>query len=97
MSGEYRSLRSEAARAQLEELLPQLLEHFAQTNNPDAALVPFDSFLSNLHNATRLLSLLRQNPELIALIAMVISIAPLVSAARISAAPSGGQSVTHRG
>ena len=76
LSGEYRSLRSEAARAQLEELLPQLLEHFAQTDNPDAALVPFDSFLSNLHNATRLLSLLRQNPELIALIAMVISIAP---------------------
>ncbi len=76
LSGEYRSLRSEAARTQLEELLPQLLEHFARTSNPDAALVPFDSFLSNLHNATRLLSLLRQNPELIALIAMVITTAP---------------------
>ncbi len=69
-------MRSEAARTQLEELLPQLLGHFAKTSNPDAALVPFDSFLSNLHNATRLLSLLRQNPELIALIAMVITTAP---------------------
>jgi glutamate-ammonia-ligase adenylyltransferase len=76
LSGEHRSLRSETARAQLHELVPLLLEQFARTANPDAALVPFDHFLSNLHNATRLLSMLRQNPSLIALIAMVIGTAP---------------------
>jgi [glutamine synthetase] adenylyltransferase / [glutamine synthetase]-adenylyl-L-tyrosine phosphorylase len=76
LSGEYRSLRSETARTQLTGLLPLLLEHFARTSNPDAALIPFDRFLSNLHNATRLLSLLRQNPELIGLIAIVIGTAP---------------------
>lgn len=76
LAGEHRSLKSEAARAQLHELLPVLLEQFARTDNPDAALVPFDEFLVNLHNAARLLSLLRQNPSLISLIAMLIGTAP---------------------
>ncbi len=43
---------------------------------PNAALVLFDHFLANLHSAARLLSLLRQNPDLIALIALVLGIAP---------------------
>ena len=50
--------------------------NLARTDNPDAALVLFDHFLANLHGAARLLSLLRQNPELIALIALVLGIAP---------------------
>jgi glutamate-ammonia-ligase adenylyltransferase len=76
LSGEHRSLKSEAARTQLQELLPLLLEQFARMDNPDAALVPFDDFLANLNNAPRLLSLLRQNPSLISLIAMLIGTAP---------------------
>jgi glutamate-ammonia-ligase adenylyltransferase len=76
LSGELRSLRSEAARSHLIELLPLLLEHFGRMDRPDAALVPFDEFLGNLHNAPRLLSLLRQNPSLISLITMVIGTAP---------------------
>jgi [glutamine synthetase] adenylyltransferase / [glutamine synthetase]-adenylyl-L-tyrosine phosphorylase len=75
-SGGYRSLRGETAHAHLGELLPALLEQLARTDNPDAAVVSFDHFLANLHAATRLLSLLRQNPELIALIALVLGIAP---------------------
>jgi len=51
LSGEHRSLRSEAGRAQLRDLLPVLLEHFGRTEHPDAALVPFDDFLANLTNA----------------------------------------------
>ena len=51
-------------------LLPVLLEHLARTDNPGATLVLFDHFLANLHGAARLLSLLRQNPDLIALIAL---------------------------
>jgi len=75
-AGEYRSLKSETARQQLRDLLPPLLGQFARMEHPDAALAPFDHFLANLHNAPRLLSMLRQNPPLIALIAMVIGAAP---------------------
>ncbi len=76
LTGGYRSLKGETARAQLAQLLPALLEQLARTDNPDGALVAFDHFLANLHAAARLLSLLRQNPELIALIALVLGIAP---------------------
>ena len=61
---------------QLAELVPLLLTHFARSSNPDAALLAFDRFLSGLHGAGRLFSLLRQNPDLIALIAMVLGTAP---------------------
>jgi [glutamine synthetase] adenylyltransferase / [glutamine synthetase]-adenylyl-L-tyrosine phosphorylase len=72
----HRSLKSETARANLEALLPALLEHLSRTDNPNATLVLFDRFLTNLHGAARLLSLLRQNPDLIALIVLVLGIAP---------------------
>ena len=61
---------------QLAELVPLLLTQFARSSNPDAALLAFDRFLSGLHGAGRLFSLLRQNPDLIALIAMVLGTAP---------------------
>ena len=76
LAGDYRSLKGEVARQNLEALLPLLLEQFARSDNPAAALLLFDRFLSNLHAAGRLLSLLRQNPELISLITLVLSVAP---------------------
>jgi [glutamine synthetase] adenylyltransferase / [glutamine synthetase]-adenylyl-L-tyrosine phosphorylase len=76
LAGNHRSLKGEATREHLKELLPVLLEHLARSDNPDRALVLFDHFLANLHGGARLLSLLRQNPDLIALIALVLSIAP---------------------
>ncbi len=76
LAGDYRSLKGEGARQNLEALLPLLLEQLARSDNPSAALLLFDRFLSNLHAATRLLSLLRQNPELISLITLVLGIAP---------------------
>jgi glutamate-ammonia-ligase adenylyltransferase len=57
-------------------LLPALLEQIARTDNPGTTLVLFDHFLANLHGAARLLSLLKQNPDLIALIALVLGTAP---------------------
>jgi glutamate-ammonia-ligase adenylyltransferase len=39
-------------------------------------LVLFDHFLGNLHNGTRLLSLLRQKPDLVALMTLVLGTAP---------------------
>ena len=76
LAGGHRSLRGEVARSHLETLLPVLLEQLARTDNANATLVLFDHFLANLHGAARLLSLLRQNPDLIALIAFVLGIAP---------------------
>ena len=76
LSGGYRSLKGEATQQQLQELLPVLLEQIARSDNPGAALLKFDGFFANLHGAGRLLSLLRQNPELIALITLVLSLAP---------------------
>jgi glutamate-ammonia-ligase adenylyltransferase len=76
LAGGHRSLKNEVARDHLRELLPVLLEQIARSDNPDAALARVDDFLSNLHGAARLLSLLRQIPMLIALIALVLGIAP---------------------
>jgi [glutamine synthetase] adenylyltransferase / [glutamine synthetase]-adenylyl-L-tyrosine phosphorylase len=76
LAGGYRSLRGEHAGAQLTELVPLLLTHFARSANPDAAVMAFDRFLARLHGAGRLFSLLRQNPDLMALIALVLGTAP---------------------
>ena len=76
LSGGYRSLRGGFAREQLAAVLPQLLDHLARSANPDAAVLAFDRFLAALHGGGRLLSLLRQNTELVALIALVLGTAP---------------------
>src|SRR5262245_13346284 len=76
LSENHRTLRGETAHSHIEVLLPALLEHLARTDNPNATLVLFDHFLTNLHRPARLLSLLRQNPDLIALIVLVLGIAP---------------------
>jgi [glutamine synthetase] adenylyltransferase / [glutamine synthetase]-adenylyl-L-tyrosine phosphorylase len=76
LAGGPRSLRWASARSEFAELLPLLLHHFARTGNPDGALVSFDRFLAGLHGGARLFSLLRQNPDLIALIALVLGTAP---------------------
>jgi glutamate-ammonia-ligase adenylyltransferase len=76
LAGGYRSLRGEHASHQLAELVPLLLTHFARSANPDAAVLAFDRFLAGLHGAGRLFSLLRQNPDLMALIALVLGTAP---------------------
>jgi [glutamine synthetase] adenylyltransferase / [glutamine synthetase]-adenylyl-L-tyrosine phosphorylase len=76
LAGGHRSLKNEIAREHLRELLPVLLEQIARSDNPDAALARVDDFLGNLRGAARLLSLLRQIPMLIALIALVLGTAP---------------------
>ena len=76
LGGGHRSLKSDTARNHLEALLPVLLGHVAATDNPGATLILFDRFLANLHGPARLLSLLRQKPELTALVVLVLGIAP---------------------
>jgi glutamate-ammonia-ligase adenylyltransferase len=72
----YDSLKGAFAREQLTHIVPELLHHFASSANADDAVVVFDRFLAALHGGGRLFSLLRQNPDLIALIALVLASAP---------------------
>jgi len=74
--GAHASLKGEFARSRLAEIVPLLLHQFARSANPDAAVLAFDRFLAGLHGGGRLFSLLRQNPDLIALIALVLGTAP---------------------
>jgi glutamate-ammonia-ligase adenylyltransferase len=76
LAGNHRSLKGSAARQQLAELVPILIPHFARSSNPNGAVLAFDRFLGALLAAGRLLSLLRQNPDLISLFALVLGTAP---------------------
>jgi glutamate-ammonia-ligase adenylyltransferase len=75
-AGVYASTRSEHTRTQLAEIVPVLLHQFARSAQPDGAVLAFDRFLAGLHRGGRLFALLRQNPDLIALIALVLGTAP---------------------
>ena len=72
----YRALRGEQARANLTELVPLIIEQFSRAEHPDAAFAAFDRFLAGLRAGGRLLSLLRQNPQAIQFIALILGVAP---------------------
>jgi [glutamine synthetase] adenylyltransferase / [glutamine synthetase]-adenylyl-L-tyrosine phosphorylase len=76
LAGRHRTLKGAFARSQLAVLLLLLLPQLARSANPDAAFLAFDRFLGALQGGARLLSLLRQNPDLVALIALVLGSAP---------------------
>src|SRR3984885_3877657 len=75
-SATYRALRGEQARKNLDELVPVIIQQLATTDNPDSALAAFDQFLAGLRAGGRLLSLLRQKPELVGFIALILGTAP---------------------
>ncbi len=58
------------------ELLPVIIDQFARAEHPDAAFAAFDRFLAGLRAGGRLLSLLRQNPELIRFVVLILGVAP---------------------
>jgi glutamate-ammonia-ligase adenylyltransferase len=78
LSGRHLALRSDFARSQLTTLIPHLLEQLARSESREQAIVAFDRFLGGLHAAggARLLSLLLQNPDLLALVALMLGTAP---------------------
>jgi len=78
-AGEYRALRSEQARANLIELVPLIVEQFSHAEHPDAAFAAFDRFLAGLRAGGLFMPLLRQNPELIRFIALILGVAPRVA------------------
>ena len=76
LAGGYPAFRGEFARDQFAELVPILIERLARTESPDAALKAFDHFIGGVRRGGRLFSLLRQNPDLVTLIALTLGTAP---------------------
>lgn len=76
LSGRYRSLRPETARADLSIIVPALVVDLARSGDPDTALVACDRFFSELPGGERLLAALRTHPDLVRLIAVILGTAP---------------------
>jgi [glutamine synthetase] adenylyltransferase / [glutamine synthetase]-adenylyl-L-tyrosine phosphorylase len=74
--GRRAAVRSERAREVLTELVPALLEAFAQSGDPDAAVTAFDQALGRLRAAVELLSMLKSNAQLRGLFADILGSAP---------------------
>jgi [glutamine synthetase] adenylyltransferase / [glutamine synthetase]-adenylyl-L-tyrosine phosphorylase len=76
MRGEYRVFRTESTRAAFAEFLPALMDGLAHADEPDRAVAVFDRFLQALQRGGRLVTLLSQNRDLVALVALVLGAAP---------------------
>ena len=75
-TGERQATKEARARELLTDLGPTVLAAFAAAPNPDAALARFDEFLAHLPDGVRTFSLLAARPELIGLVAEIMSGAP---------------------
>jgi len=76
MAGEYRVFRTETTRSAFAEFVPVLIDGLAHAEEPDRAVAAFDRFLQALQRGGRLITLLGQNRELVALVALVLGAAP---------------------
>ncbi|MGD2025801.1 MAG: bifunctional [glutamine synthetase] adenylyltransferase/[glutamine synthetase]-adenylyl-L-tyrosine phosphorylase, partial [Methyloceanibacter sp.] len=75
-AGRYPATRSAKARERLTEFLPNLLEAFSRTAQPDLALSTFDKVMANMPAGLQLFSLLSANPSLLRLVADIMGTAP---------------------
>jgi glutamate-ammonia-ligase adenylyltransferase len=76
MLGEYRVFRSASTRDAFVEFVPALIDGLAKAEEPDGAVAAFDRFLQALQRGGRLISLLSQNRDLVALVALILGAAP---------------------
>ncbi|CAN5173134.1 bifunctional [glutamine synthetase] adenylyltransferase/[glutamine synthetase]-adenylyl-L-tyrosine phosphorylase [soil metagenome] len=79
IGGEYRVFRVEVTRQAFVEFVPDLMRGLSRAEEPDNAVAAFDRFLQSLQRGGRLISLLSQNKELVALVALVLGAAPRLS------------------
>jgi glutamate-ammonia-ligase adenylyltransferase len=77
--GRYRATRSERARQILTELMPRLLQAFANTANPDKAFARFDEFIGGLPAGVQLFSLFHANPAMLDMVADIMGGAPRIA------------------
>jgi glutamate-ammonia-ligase adenylyltransferase len=76
MVGDYRVFRSESTRNAFVEFVPALIDGLAHAEEPDNAVTAFDRLLQALQRGGRLISLLSQNRDLVALVALILGAAP---------------------
>jgi glutamate-ammonia-ligase adenylyltransferase len=76
MIGDYRAFTREATRNAFVEFVPALIVGLAHAEEPDSAVTAFDRFLQALQRGGRLISLLNQNRDLVALVALILGAAP---------------------
>ncbi len=74
--GRIPATRSARSRELLTDLIPTILAELAKTDNPDAAFSALAGFLANLPAGIQLFSLLKQNPNLLKLLAQITGTAP---------------------
>jgi len=74
--GDYPALRSPAARAALEAVLPALIVALGGAPHPNKALVALDAMLAKLPSAINFFRLLEAQPALARLLAAILSHAP---------------------
>lgn len=77
--GRYRTLRSPAALAALDDLLPTLLAAFAAADDPERTLLRWESVLSNASSAINLFRLLEARPALLGQLTSVLTLAPTLA------------------
>lgn len=78
-SGRYPALRSPAAKAALEAVLPGIVAAFADAPVPRAALQRLDLLLERLPSAINIFRLLEARPALTSLLAAILSHAPTLA------------------
>ncbi len=78
-SGGLRVLRSAAALAALEKMLPQLITAFAAAPDPEAALARFDRMIAGLPSAINFFHLLAAEPALARVMTRVLVLAPTLA------------------
>jgi len=76
MRGEYRAFRRKSTRKAFVEFVPALIAGLAKAEQPDDAVTAFDRFLQALQRGGRLITLLSQNRDLVALVALILGAAP---------------------
>ena len=79
LSGRYRSVRNEKARALMADLLPFIFKALSRTENADRAFMRFDEFLKGLPAGVQLFSLFQSRPALLELLAEVMGSSPRLS------------------
>jgi glutamate-ammonia-ligase adenylyltransferase len=76
LTGDYRVFRMDSTRNAFVEFVPALIAGLADAEEPDDAVTAFDRFLQALQRGGRLISLLSQNRDLVALVALILGAAP---------------------
>lgn len=77
--GRYAATRDKRAKEALTELMPKLLEALSRSGDADRTFLDFDEFLKGLPAGVQLFAMLKSNPSLLDLIALILGTAPKLS------------------